>query len=61
MLMETDNRCVACGAIIPEGRQICLNCEHSIQTDIIDELVEMVLYYARMRENAEELEKPWEP
>ncbi len=28
---------------------------------IIDELVEMVLYYARMRENAEELEKSWEP
>lgn len=32
--METDNRCVACGEIIPEGRQICLNCEHSIPTDI---------------------------
>lgn len=24
---KTDNRCVCCGAIIPEGRQICPNCE----------------------------------
>lgn len=23
-----DNTCIACGAIIPEGRHICLNCEH---------------------------------
>lgn len=22
------NRCVACGRIIPEGRQICLQCEY---------------------------------
>ena len=22
-----DNRCVVCGAIIPEGRQVCPNCE----------------------------------
>ena len=22
-----ENRCVICGEIIPEGRQICLNCE----------------------------------
>lgn len=23
-----DNTCIVCGAIIPEGRHICLNCEH---------------------------------
>lgn len=23
----TDNRCVACGEIIPEGRLVCPNCE----------------------------------
>ena len=22
-----DNRCVCCGEIIPEGRQVCPNCE----------------------------------
>lgn len=22
-----DNRCICCGAIIPEGRQVCLTCE----------------------------------
>lgn len=25
----TNNRCVSCGAIIPEGRQVCYRCEHS--------------------------------
>lgn len=25
--MSNDNRCVACGRIIPEGRQICPLCE----------------------------------
>ncbi len=24
---SNDNRCVCCGATIPEGRQICINCE----------------------------------
>lgn len=24
-----ENTCVFCGAIIPEGRQICWSCEHS--------------------------------
>lgn len=23
-----DNTCIVCGKIIPEGRHICLNCEH---------------------------------
>lgn len=25
--IEQDNRCVSCGAIIPEGLQVCQNCE----------------------------------
>ena len=25
--MSTEERCVCCGDIIPEGRQVCLNCE----------------------------------
>ena len=24
-----ENRCVCCGDIIPEGRQVCWNCEHN--------------------------------
>lgn len=23
-----ENRCVCCGDIIPEGRQVCVNCEY---------------------------------
>ena len=23
----TENRCVCCGVVIPEGRQVCPNCE----------------------------------
>ena len=23
-----DNTCICCGAVIPEGRQICYHCEH---------------------------------
>lgn len=25
-----DNRCVMCGEIIPEGRQVCPNCENNV-------------------------------
>jgi len=25
-----ENRCIMCGEIIPEGRQICINCENGI-------------------------------
>jgi len=28
-------RCVLCGAIIPEGRQVCLNCELSKPKDLV--------------------------
>lgn len=24
-----ENKCIFCGAVIPEGRQICWSCEHS--------------------------------
>ena len=27
--MDVD-RCVVCGEIVPEGRQICLNCEYRV-------------------------------
>lgn len=26
-----DNRCVFCGEIIPEGRQVCPNCERMVE------------------------------
>lgn len=29
-----EDRCVCCGAIVPEGRQICWNCENN-NTDVI--------------------------
>lgn len=32
-LIASDNRCVCCGEIIPEGRQVCLNCERSPEDD----------------------------
>lgn len=31
--IPTENRCVCCGAIIPEGRQVCPNCERSAEDD----------------------------
>ena len=31
--LENVNRCVCCGEIIPEGRQVCLNCERSPEDD----------------------------
>ena len=27
---STDNRCMICGAEIPEGREICPGCEHGV-------------------------------
>lgn len=29
-----ENRCICCGEIIPEGRQVCYQCEYSINEDI---------------------------
>ena len=28
----SDNRCVCCGAIIPEGSQVCPTCEKKVNT-----------------------------
>ncbi len=28
-----NNRCISCGAIIPEGRQVCPNCERKAGID----------------------------
>ena len=30
----TDNRCVCCGEIIPEGRMVCLRCENGSRLNI---------------------------
>lgn len=34
-----NNRCVYCNEIIPEGKQICTNCEHSTKTYTNNETV----------------------
>lgn len=26
-----ENRCICCGEIIPEGRQVCINCEKAME------------------------------
>lgn len=33
VIVASDNRCVCCGEIIPEGRQVCPNCEKSAEDD----------------------------
>jgi hypothetical protein len=30
-MIEADNCCVACGEIIPEGRQVCQQCERKYE------------------------------
>lgn len=30
--MMFDDRCIVCGVIIPEGRQVCPNCESKLKT-----------------------------
>ena len=30
--MRSEERCVCCGAVIPEGRMICLDCENGETT-----------------------------
>lgn len=32
-----DNRCVVCGDIIPEGRQVCSNCESAVPRSMASE------------------------
>lgn len=31
-----NNRCIICGEIIPEGLQICCNCENNINNEQTD-------------------------
>ena len=31
---ERVDRCVSCGSVVPEGRQICINCERGEDDDI---------------------------
>ena len=33
-----EDRCICCGAVIPEGRQVCPNCMVTIKPDGIHEL-----------------------
>ncbi len=30
--MRNDDRCVCCGAYVPEGRQVCIKCEKVAET-----------------------------
>ena len=30
-VVDNENRCVCCGEIIPEGRQVCPNCENEVR------------------------------
>lgn len=32
-MIEADNCCVACGEIIPEGRQVCSQCERKYDVE----------------------------
>ena len=32
--LERVDRCVSCGSVVPEGRQICINCERGDDDDI---------------------------
>ena len=32
-----ENTCVCCGEIIPEGRQVCWNCEHNYTEEKVEE------------------------
>ena len=31
-----DNYCVCCGEIIPEGRMVCLQCEHEVEKNNLE-------------------------
>lgn len=31
MIFRHDNRCVCCGEVIPEGRQVCPSCEYKAE------------------------------
>ena len=37
-----EERCVSCGEIIPEGRQVCPNCERKAKKKQIEEMAEEI-------------------
>lgn len=38
---ELSNKCVACGKVIPEGRQICADCETKSNIKFIKESIQL--------------------
>lgn len=58
-----EERCVCCGEVIPEGRQVCLSCEYSItkvgailqSRNATEEEVTKAYIFLRTRENNYEL------
>lgn len=64
----TEERCVCCGEIIPEGRQVCLLCERKVRNAVhkrwCDEHRDHLKsyqknYYAKHREHLKDLQKKW--
>lgn len=35
-----NNHCISCGDLIPEGRQICWRCEHSVNKPIFADILD---------------------
>ena len=54
-----DNRCVMCGAIIPEGKQVCLNCENKYTPRYIpsgnNDMADYMIYQLLVFSEAERL------
>ena len=42
----SDDRCICCGAYIPEGRRVCYLCSGDIRQDISVEEAEILIYLA---------------
>ena len=40
-----DDRCVCCGAVIPEGRQVCPSCESKAESKVITNPVKAIRAY----------------
>lgn len=51
--VKTDNRCVCCGEIIPEGRQICWICENNGE---VKENEEGICFSERRKRNQRRLQ-----
>lgn len=45
-----DNRCVCCGEIIPEGRQVCPGCENAPLRETLIEFIRQVQYLGGLEE-----------